>query len=390
VEDLPGRLITPEQIESLWRRENQEIRVQAVFFSSSNYLDQVKVTPDALGTFFTNQIARYRIPDRLQVSYVAYPISNYLAKADEQLATVTNLNEQLDVIYLQRGTNAYPDISAEEAKEQILNEQRRGLAERAARLAAATFADELWKQEPMKSSDLETIGTQQGLTVKISEPFDRTGVPAGLDVTPAFAQTAFQLRDDEPHAGPLKGDDHFYVFTVHRRIPSANPDFADVRDEVTEDYRFQEAILKAREAGQAVVGIVTNALANSKPFAAACGQAGVTPQQLPPFSPSTRSLPEVEEHTSLGLFKQVAFATPVGEASRFNFTRDGGYLLYVESQLPANEEKLKEELPRYTEVVRQTLANEAFGMWFRQESEVGLRETPLNQRPPAELTSPGS
>lgn len=390
VEGLAGRLVTPQQIESLWRRENHEISAQAVFFSTSDYLSQVKVTPDALGAFFTNQIARYRIPDRLQVSYVAFPISNYFAKADEQLAAITNLTELLDAEYLKRGTNAYPDISAEEAKEQLRDEERRRRAAFAARQAAATFADELWQQNPMKPSDLETLGTKQGLTVNVSEPFDRTGAPAGLGVSPAFAQAAFQLREDEPHAGPLEGDDDFYVITMNLRIPSVNADFADVKDEVTEDYRLQQATLKAREAGQAFVGIATNTLAKAEPFTAACSQADVTPQMLPAFSPSTRSLPEVEEYTSLGQFKQVAFATPVGEASRFNFTRDGGYVVYVGSQLPVDEVRMKEELPRYTEVVRQTLANEAFGVWFSREAQVGLQDTPLNQRPPAELASPGS
>ncbi len=68
LEGLSGQLITPQQLESLWIRENQELSAQVVFFSASNYLQSVEVTPEALGSYFTNQMAFYRIPERIQVS----------------------------------------------------------------------------------------------------------------------------------------------------------------------------------------------------------------------------------------------------------------------------------------------------------------------------------
>jgi len=53
--------------------------------------------------------------------------------------------------------------------------------------------------------------------------------------------------------------------------------------------------------------------------------------------------------------------------------------------LPVDEAKLREDLPEYIQFVRQGLGNEAFGIWFSQEAQVGLRETPLNQQAPPSL-----
>jgi peptidyl-prolyl cis-trans isomerase D len=390
VEGLTGQLMTPDQIESFWKRENQEISAQVVFFSASNYLNRVNVTPEAVGTYFTNQMARYRIPDRMRVQYVAYAISNYLEQADERLASLTNLTAQLDAEYERRGTNYYADVSPEEAKEQIREELRLQFAGFETRQAAAAFADELWRQEPMKPEDMNTLGAEKGLTVVISEPFDRTSVPAGLDVDPNFAQLAFRLRADEPYAGPIAGADHYYVITTHERIPSTNARFEDVKAQVTEDYRMQQAQLMARERGEAFTVGLTNGLAMSKPFTELCVEAQVTPELLPPFSRSTSSLPEVEAHASLNLFKQAAFATPVGKASRFNLTSDGGYVVYVASQLAVDEALLKEELPRYAEFVRQSLQNEAFGLWMNQQAQSGLRDTPIGQAPQSQVAAPGT
>lgn len=390
VEGISGQLITPQQLQSLWERENQEVSAQVAFCSASKYLDSVDVTPEAVGAFFTNQMARYRLPERVQVSYVAYPISNYLAQADEKLASVVDLDAQIESVYSQRGTNYYADVTPDEAREQIRAEFRKRAAAFAASQDAAGFASELWRQEPMKSSDMERIGTQRGLSLKVTEPFDRTSTPEGLDVNSLFTDTAFRLREDEPFAGPIEGDDHLYVITLNQRIPSANAEFEDVKDAVTEDYRLQQATLKARELGQAFANDLTNSLASGKAFTEICAEAGFDSQLLPPVAQSTRSLPEVEEHTSLGLFKQIAFATPVGEASRFNFTSDGGYVVYVGAHLALDEAKMKEEMPRYAQYVRQALEGEAFNIWFGQEAQVGLSKTPLASSPNPEVSAPGS
>ncbi|MCU0772005.1 MAG: SurA N-terminal domain-containing protein [Verrucomicrobia bacterium] len=393
VEGLPGQLITPSQVRSLWIRENEEISAQAVFVSASNYLDSVTVTPEALTAYFTNQMARYRIPDRLQVNYVAYPISNYVGKADERLAAMTNLTAGIDNLYAQRLTNdffaGYTNLTPDEAKAEIREEVRRDFAVAAARQEAAVFANELYDQEVQDASALNVLAAQKGLAVKVSEPFDRSRGPADLKVGPAFADAAFRLRDDEPFGGPIAGEDHVFVITLNQRIPSVNARFEDVKDRVSQDYRFQQAVLMARNRGNAFAEGLTNGVVSGEAFAQACAKAGYKAVRLEAVSRSTPTLPEVEAHVSLGLFKQVAFNTPVGTVSRFNFTSDGGYVVYVGSRLPLNEAKLNEELPAYTRLVRQTLENDAFNTWFSQAAQVGLQETPLSQRPPPQVSSPG-
>ena len=390
VEGLQGKLVTPQLIESLYRRENQELSAQAVFFSASNYLNSVVVTPEAVSTFFTNQMSLYRIPERVQVSYVAYPISNYQAKADQRLDAMTNLTAQIEAQYLQLGTNYFgADTTPEEAKAEILEEYRQQAAAFEARRDAAGFADLLMRTEPMLPSNMNDLAGTQGLTVQISEPFDRESVPEGLDVNMTFTETAFRLREDEPFSGPIEGDDHVYIITTHSRLPSEDARFDEVRDEVTERYRMQQATLEARAEGRAFVTEATNKLASGTAFTQICADAGVKPVLLPSFSKSTQSMPEVEAHTAPGFFKQIAFSTPVGSLSPFNFTADGGYVVYPQALLPIDEVKMKEELPRYTTLVSQTLQGEAFEAWFRHQAETGLRDTPLNRAPPPEMAAPG-
>jgi len=68
---LSGKLVTPAEAKELYIRNHQEVATEAVFFSASNYLATVTVTPQALSEFFSNRMANYRIPDRVQVNYLA-------------------------------------------------------------------------------------------------------------------------------------------------------------------------------------------------------------------------------------------------------------------------------------------------------------------------------
>jgi hypothetical protein len=77
---LSGALVTPQEIAGIYEREHQEISSQIIFFSAKNYLASIKIAPDALGKFYTNYMAEYRLPDRVQLNYVVFNITNFLTQ----------------------------------------------------------------------------------------------------------------------------------------------------------------------------------------------------------------------------------------------------------------------------------------------------------------------
>ena len=91
---------------------------------------------------------------------------------------------------------------------------------------------------------------------------------------------------------------------------------------------------------------------------------------MPPFSPSTRSLPQIEDRVSLGELKAAATALAPGQASDFRVSRDGGFILHVQSRLPVDDAKLKLELPAYLTELRQERLYVAFNEWFRRQLEL--------------------
>jgi parvulin-like peptidyl-prolyl isomerase len=237
------------------------------------------------------------------------------------------------------------------------------------------------------------MAKEKGLAVSISAPFDREEGSKDLEV-PDLAKAAFKLTPDQPFAGPLVGKDGAYIIALNKKLPSEIPPLDQIRAQVTADYQHNQALFAARVAGADFYTTLTNRLTKGKSFSAVAADLKLKVMELPPFSLSTRSLPEVEDHVSLdgrnGL-KQIAFSTSPETASGFVPTNDGGLVVYVKSRLPIDQARMKTELPGFVASVRQNRQNEAFNEWFRKEMEKGLRDTPLarQQQQPGAVSGSG-
>lgn len=378
VAGMSGELVTPREVRELYARENEELAVQAVFFHASNHLANVTATPEDIMQFYTNQMARYRLPERIQVSFVRFPATNFWAEAVEEINQITNLTERLEAAYETRRTNLVNStITPEEAKENILKEEQRRLALSKSRRQANAFASELFDMMPVQAANLEILAAKKGLTVEVTEPFSQDAGPKEIEVGQEFVNAAFKLTDADPFAGEaIVGFEEAYVIALKARLPSENPPYAAVHDRVTEDYRFMEALRAARRAGDGFYVTLTNELAAGKEFSAICTEAGLQPVTPRPFSLSTTELPEVESHVNLQQFKQAAFTASVGKPSQFFPTRDGGFIVYVKARLPLDTAKMDAAITNFTLAVRQARQNEVFNDWFRRELDRGLREIP--------------
>ncbi len=370
-----GRLVTPQEAEVSYRLENEKLETQVAIFSTSNHLVKVKIDAAGLAGYYTNQAANYRVPERAQVSYVSFGASNYFAQADQRIAQETNFSERIDQIYQQRGTNYYSGtnglpLAADAAKAKIKTEVRSSFALMEARRVATDFATLLLDMPEKKAvSNLEKLATQKGLLTLNSEAFSQETSPRSLKVPPRFGNAVFQLTTEEPFIEePVVGEDAVYVVGLKARFPSELPPLEGIKARVTEDYRKSLAQTAARAAGTTFAAAVTNGLAQGKSFQDLCTQLGLTAFKLSPFSQTTQSVPELDYRQDLSSIKNVAFSMGTNEASGFNSSRDGGFVVYLTKRLPAAEPLVKAELPAYLTNLRKSRQQEAFYDWLQKET----------------------
>jgi hypothetical protein len=374
---LAGRLVTPQEAADVYQREHRELSTQIVFFSASNFLSQVIVTPAAVAQFYTNYLAAYRLPDRVQINYVAFEVTNFMAGAGQKLPK-TNLDDQVEALYQHYGTNAFTGVTSPAETKARFREaliHKQALAD--ARAQANDFASAVFNLDPAKPENLDIVAKQKGLAVHTTAPFGGEYGPDEFPASPEFTKAALQLSADEPLAGPLVEDDAVYVIALAKKLPSEIPSLGDIHARVEQDYQLREATLLAQRAGTNFVRTLTTQMAAGRSFAAICAANGLPPQMLPPFSLSTQKLPELAGRLDLDQLKKAALATPAGHAGNFEATDDGGFIVYVQSQTPVSQTAMDAELPQFIAALRRARENETFNEWLSLEANQALKDTPL-------------
>jgi hypothetical protein len=371
---ISSKMILPSEAQAFYAREYRDYSTEAVFFNASNYLASVPtVTTQALAAYFSQNQALFRVPAQVQVSYVAFPITNYMPRTAEALSNVT---ENVEQAMIQLGTN-YAAYGATPAAARAAIHERiaRQMATQEASTHANTLLNDAISIEPFLASNLATVASTSHLAVVVSKPFSQETGPTEFDGGPNFGNVAFALNAEQPIAEQsLVGDQAVYAIALERQIPSYIPPLEEIRSKVADQMRWAEAMKLARKAGEDFVQTATNGLAQGKAFSALCSAATLSPVHVPPFSLSTRSLPGLEDRVDLPEYKQAAASTRVGQISRLVPTQTGGYAVYVQRILPVDEEKMKKEFPAYLASLQRALEQRALEHWQSQQ----LQSTPMD------------
>jgi len=377
---LPGALITPQEAGSMYDSEYQEVSAQAVFFSASNYLADARLDATSLGEFFTNNMAAYREPDRVQVNYVVFNTSNFVAQSKAEWAK-TNFEDTVSAVYDRYATTEFaneksPEAAKTKIREMLVN--RRALQDAGAQ--ANDFVAALYGMNPVQADNLATLAKQKNLPVYISAPFGEDYGPQDFNAPTGFAKAAFQLNLDSPYNGPIAGSDAIYVISLARQLPSEIPSLDSIHNRVTQDFLTAQAVALAQRTGTNFYFAAHVQTSLGQKFAKVAAGSQLSAVTLSPFSPSSTEVPELADQNDLNQLKRAAFSTPPGRVSPFVPTADGGFVLYVQSLLPVDQTKKSTDFPKFLAEVRRARLNEAFNLWINTELNREIRTTPLYQQ----------
>jgi peptidyl-prolyl cis-trans isomerase D len=378
-----AKMLSPREAESLYRKEHEQVAVDVVGFWGTNYLAKVQASPAAISNYYTQNAAKYRIPPRVQVSYLEFSASNYLAEADKELAQRTNINAYVEEEYTKRGgTNSFKDtngvpMAAQAAKDKLKEDIRIQFALMSARRKAAEFGNKLLDQKQQTLQTFENLAAAEGYPVKVSPPFHKQ---EDIDFPTAFRDKAVALNRESPILySPIPGEHAVYVLALKTNLPSELPPLDKIREKVAADYKHAQALEMARKEGTAFQTTLTNGLAQKKTFAEISASANVKPVSVPPFSSITNAVPGLDERIDLRTLQNDGFKLKPGEASQFQNNPEGGFVSYLKERIPVSDAQAKAELPDFIGHLRAYRQNEAFNDWFRKEAEQARLTLPKSQ-----------
>ncbi len=373
---VPGELLTPQEATNEYIRQNQQYSAQIIFFSASNYLGRVSVSPKDVEEFYTNYMAGYRLPERVKVNYVLFSVTNYLGEAKGEIGA-SNLDLQVQNIFGKYGMQVTPDAkTTNDALADIRNVLVRRQALQDASTDANNFVQSVFNMEPVSSQNLATATRQKGLAVEHPAPFAADYGPSEFTAPADFTKAAFQLTPESPISLPVSGPNGVYILALEANLPSEIPPLEQIHSRVADDLRMRLATFTAQSSGTNFAVRLPIQMAVGKSFAAAGFANGLEPLVLPPFSMVTQDMPELGNRATLRQVMEVAFTTPVGTISGFIPTDDGGFILFVQSRLPIDKETMAAGLPDFAARLRESRAQQAYNDWIQHEASHEIRNAP--------------
>lgn len=376
---VSGRLVTPAEAESEFRRANEAFTVTLATFQASNFLAGVTVDPAAVGTFFTNRLAEYRIPERAVLSFVRFELTNHLQEAAALMAGRTDLTNQMEQIYQQRGADAFSDdagkpLTKAAAMEKLRESFQKQIANTIAYTNAVAFANELGQMEPVSAANLATLAAKNGIQIQKTPPFGPNSRPFGLEDVRDLSSGLSAISPDQPFTPPMEGTRGIVIAALAERIPSSIPTLDTIRTRVESDYKQVQSASAARAAGLQFQSGLAGALASGKTFAEAAAGKPIRILDLS-FTPSSTSIPDLGYSLNPDQIKVVASTNKVGAPSSFIPTAEGGFVLMVRERKPVDEATAKAALNGFVEEQREARETDAFRVWFSEQ----MKESGINK-----------
>ncbi|MCX8155135.1 MAG: peptidylprolyl isomerase [Verrucomicrobiae bacterium] len=371
---VAGRLTTPQEAEAIFRREHEELDAALVYFSASNYLAAItNFPPEAISQLYSNRLAEYAIPERVELVYVHFPLTNYLSLALTNLTRQTNIAALVNSVYSRQPTNYWKDkdgnpLPEAEAKARIEKDLIEDQARRLAMRAVNEYTHGFNLDKTNSLQDFLALAARSNLTVHTAQPFDLLEGPKDLKLPERAVPILYRLQPEDPVLiNPIPGEDGAYLFALKQRLPRQIPSLDAVRDKVIEDYKREQAMAMAKLRADIFYNTLTNGLAQGQNFTQICLDHGHLPIVLPPFSRVTGEVTNLPPGVSLNEVRNLVADLAPGNVTAIRESQHGYWVAYLRRRLPVDENKLKKELPVFLANLRERRQNEAANEWINRQ-----------------------
>ena len=414
---VAGILVSDKEAQIKFRNENEKYEAEAIFLSHTNYLPLVQSTDEQVKKHYTNTLARHRISERRQISYVTFPATNYLDEAEKKFNELnaagrmgfltnywtnitiiagykTNTIPALAKLIAPARTNLYSGMKEEEAtaaiREAILRtphlvyenerlvELKSGLAVVEAYKAGLKFKnslEETYKAEPaldtLENEALDFTGltatTSPLITFEGNVPQELRGVTSA-DVF-ALSKTNALIISSAPF-----GSGDFFIASLKKVIPSRNQTFVEAKTTVTADFKKAESIKLMNEAGEKI----HQSIKNGKALEEVGKENNLAVTKLGPFDSVGGAIPGLANKANGEDVRTQALGLDVGAISELITSstdssdlasEEAAFVVKLTGKNAVSKDRFDAEFAGYLKSVRSAAASQSYFTWLRDETE---------------------
>ncbi len=358
----PGYVL-PADVKNQISRADTTWTLATASVNYNEFKPEIKPTDAELTQFFEQAGGRYDIAPKVVVSYIDFPVTNFISQVNVSEAEVrafydanpSRFPKPADAKADKPATPsvtpaADPNADFAAVRAQVESTLKLERARTFSAKAASDFSLALFESKAKTPDAIAAFLASKNITVKTLPPFTRDAPPAELGSSPEIANEAFRLGQDRLASDAIQTPTGAVVLFWKETQPSRKPLFTEVRDKVLADYVENEKRKRFVELGRtAKTEIETRLQAGDtfeKAVAAAATKTGLKfdSKTLAPFTLRTR--PQDVDYTVLGTLERL----DQGKVSDMAITPEAGVFVYaVEKKAP----DVSESNPSYVETRNQ-------------------------------------
>jgi hypothetical protein len=393
-------LISPYELQRTFSTLSDTFDVQYTVVDTNAIPEDINVTDEDVHAFFEEDPEKFLIPEKVDIRYVAFPISNYLdgieineedalVYYDEHLEEFTeeiettnrvetvdvedqNVEDELTEVEWEQESKTLPFEDVQSNIEEKLAWQR---ARNRAIDIATDFVVALTPDRSGNAPSFAELAAEQNLAVHDLHPFALNEDLAELDTGYRFNESAFSLRPnrDERFSDAIEGEDTIYVQYLDDRLDARIPAFEEVQEDVrimAEADALSQAIVDKAQAVQKAAQ-ETGDKGNS--FSNAVVQEGLELHVITNLS-AAATIEEEEEEDTDSLKSEVLRSVLVqneGETTEMLPLEDGVLLAYVAKRTPGDPALFSAYRPQIVQSLQRERARTMFNAWQDHLLEAG-------------------
>jgi peptidyl-prolyl cis-trans isomerase D len=359
--------VTPLEIRRTFETLMDSFTVEYAVVRMADVEKSVKVSDADARKLYDADPAAFTIPEQREVSYAAFPVSDYQdGKAEISEDDILDYYDLHIKDYTTKGadTNGQPrEVVAdlEEVRDNIVKALRREAALEKADAAASELAFRAIPDRDGKVPDFATEAEKAGRKVQKLPPFSRFDVPLE-DGGASFAAAVFEL---EPTAfdrvsAPVAGQENVYVIYLEKKIEPRVPNFEEAKTRVLEVATRKAAADALAAKAAAIKEAADSGLAAGKTFKESLANLDVEVSSTAPFtglsgSSSTNAIDQA--------LVQAVVSYNQGEVTDPSPTEDGAIVAYLKARTPADPASFDSYREEISTAIRKRRAQGLFREW---------------------------
>lgn len=244
---IQAALISPTELRQAYHLYTDRFVLETALFPREQTEKEVVVSREEAELLFAENREAFRMPSKVRVSYVEWPVSDFIDQAEiPEGAALQVYNQNLDHYRVETtgDVTAVEYKAFEDVEEEINGQILQNVARRSAAEEATALVAEVSPKAEGDLPDFAGAAAAAGLTVKTLPAFGRTGELPGIDETAPFRQAASRLQRDaySSFSDAVVGKEFVYVLSLEQHYPSFLPDFSVVEERVMEEARKQAVV----------------------------------------------------------------------------------------------------------------------------------------------------